>query len=431
MTRYLLLLLISSFIHFAAQGQVAKAEQFAQHLMTEQLQKAYAMCGYDFKTKVRFTKFEAIINQADSQLGKLKSWRNIRKEENGRYTAYRLESTFENGIYDLVILFSVSEKVVSFTVQPFRKEALSYDKPAYAAKTPRAVPLDIYVERYNIKLPGTLIYPEKAPKAVVVFVHGSGPNDRDATIGPNKLFKDLALGLASNGIASYRYDKRSFISKAAETCNTIDKEVTEDALSAVKLLAEQAELKNVPIYIIGHSLGGMMAPRIAHKSNQVKGIVLLGANAYPLQDLLLEQYAYLISLGKEGLQASFEQLKEKIARLKQPILDKKLQANQLPLGLPVSYWQSILDYDQVATAKALDNTRILVLNGKRDYQVSLRNFDLWQASLGTKATFKAFDRLNHLFIAGEGQPNPQEYATPGHVSKSVLDSISTWIEGGQ
>ncbi|MDZ7606573.1 MAG: hypothetical protein U5K79_13515 [Cyclobacteriaceae bacterium] len=46
---------------------------------------------------------------------------------------------------------------------------------------------------------------------IVLFVHGSGPNDRDETIGPNKPFRDIAYGLAEKGIASLRYDKRTFV----------------------------------------------------------------------------------------------------------------------------------------------------------------------------------------------------------------------------
>ena len=84
-----------------------------------------------------------------------------------------------------------------------------YTVPAYVDQT-KFEEKDVVVGTGEWQLPGTLTLPKgNGPFAAVVLVHGSGPNDRDETIGPNKPFKDLAWGLASQGIAVLRYDKRT------------------------------------------------------------------------------------------------------------------------------------------------------------------------------------------------------------------------------
>ena len=59
-----------------------------------------------------------------------------------------------------------------------------------------------------LAVPGTLSLPHQSePRAAVVLLAGSGPMDRDETIGRNKPSKDLAWGLASRGVAVLPFDK--------------------------------------------------------------------------------------------------------------------------------------------------------------------------------------------------------------------------------
>ena len=95
-----------------------------------------------------------------------------------------------------------------------------------------------------VSLPGTLSMPAgDGPFPGVVLVHGSGPQDRDETIGGFRPFQDLAQGLASRGIAVLRYDKRTKVYQkelAGTRDLTIRQEVIDDALAAVKLLRADA-----------------------------------------------------------------------------------------------------------------------------------------------------------------------------------------------
>ena len=124
-------------------------------------------------------------------------------------------------------------------------------------------------------LPGTLTLPAgNGPFPAVLLVAGSGPMDRDETIGPNKPFRDLARGFAAAGIASLRYDKRT-LAYGAQMANkpiTVDDEVTDDAVTALRLLGQQPQIDPHRLFVLGHSLGGLMVPRIAQRLVERGGI---------------------------------------------------------------------------------------------------------------------------------------------------------------
>src|SRR5690606_19348563 len=127
-------------------------------------------------------------------------------------------------------------------------------------------------------LPGTLALPKgKAPGAgfpAVVLVHGSGPQDRDETVGANRPFLDIARGLAAQGIAVLRYDKRTQARPQdfAAGDYTVDDETTNDAITAVAALGAAEGIDPDRIHVLGHSQGAMLAPRIAAHSGHVAGL---------------------------------------------------------------------------------------------------------------------------------------------------------------
>jgi len=178
---------------------------------------------------------------------------------------------------------------------------------------------DVTVGEGEWKLPGTLTVPVGAgPFPAVVLVHGSGPNDRDETVGGAKVFKDLAEGLASRGIVVLRYEKRTlqYRARIAAIKNyTVQDETVEDAVSALATVRAQAEVNGSRVFIIGHSLGGYVAPRIAEQDGKLAGIVLMAGNARPLEDLLVDQVTYMGITGKQlenakAIQANVKKLEK-------------------------------------------------------------------------------------------------------------------------
>jgi dienelactone hydrolase len=268
-----------------------------------------------------------------------------------------------------------------------------------------------------------------------VLVHGSGPGDRDETIGPNKPFKDLAWGLASRGAAVLRYDKRTKVhpGKAIALLSTftVKDEYIEDALEAVTQLRLTAQINAGRIFVLGHSQGGSVLPRIGKADPHLAGLIILAGGARKLEDTYLDQMTYIFSLGggpTEEQQKQLEQIRAQVARVKH-LRETPAAPADLPLGVPAAYWLDLQDYDPPAVAKTLSQP-MLILQGGRDYQVTREDFRRWQDALSFRreATFKVYPKLNHLFIEGEGQITPAEYQTPGHISQQVIEDIANWIQ---
>jgi hypothetical protein len=293
---------------------------------------------------------------------------------------------------------------------------------------------EVTVQTGRWEMGGTLLTPASADLVpAVVIVHGSGPNDRDGTVnGVNKAYRDLAQGLASNGIAVLRYDKRTFVygedSADDITQLTMDDETIDDALSAVALLRTIPEIDPARIYVLGHSLGGMVAPRIAERDGQLAGIIIMAGNSRSLIDVALAQMDYLQPLPINAA----PQAQETINRMRTELLAIKdltpdSDPNLVLFGANLPYWLDMMAYDQVATAQNLA-IPTLILQGERDYQVTMEDFALWQSSLDPSyATFISYPALNHLFLVGEGQSTPAEYTTQGYIPQEVIDDIVAWL----
>ena len=286
-------------------------------------------------------------------------------------------------------------------------------------------------------LPGTLTLPagKTGPLPAVVLVHGSGPNDRDETVLANKPFRDLAWRLAPKGIAVLRYEKRTREHAARIVASdlsqfTAKEETIDDALGAAAQLRQTAGIEPKRIFVLGHSLGGMLAPRIGQADPQLAGLIILAGPTRPLEDLMVEQTRYLLTNGgkpSEADQARLNKLVGEAAQVK-TLTAADASSPELLLQAPPRYWLDLREHDPLAAAQTL-RMPLLILQGGRDYQVARTDFAGWQKALGAQpgVTFKRYPGLNHLFMAGEGQSTPAEYERPGHVAAGVTDDIAEWI----
>jgi dienelactone hydrolase len=396
------------------------------------LQRAqYDSCQTMFDTvvsnKINADMMRQIWESMPRFMGEYQSYGEIRTEKKDSMEIVSVRCAFAKTKMDLQLSFNKHQKIVGIFFLP-PKNTAAYNAPEYS-KPHKFYESKVVVKSGKYELPGVLCIPNNVKNPpVAILLAGSGPNDKDESIGPNKLLKDMALGLASNGIASIRYDKRTLTygkDMAAQTDFGINEEVIEDALSAVEMIRKNPLTKDSKIYIIGHSLGAMCAPLVASKA-KVNGIVMMAGNARPLEDLIVEQYQYLYG-GEDN--AEVKKIAEKAAVIKNAKALKAAKSEALPLNLPSPYWQSLAAYKQVETAKKLKQA-ILVLQGERDYQVTMTDFDLWKKALGdnTKNTFISYPKLNHLFLKGEGKSMPAEYDQQGNVEENVITDISTWIK---
>ncbi len=184
---------------------------------------------------------------------------------------------FERATVDVQFAFDSSGRISGLAFRP-GASAVSYSPPPYATASAFAE-MEKTIGSGEWTLPATLSLPAGARSAAaVVLVHGSGPGDRDSTIGSNKPFKDLAAGLASRGIAVLRYDKRTRVhpaKMAGRADFTVQREVIEDVLEAVKALRTEPGIDPARIFVLGHSLGGMLAPRIWLADPAIAGVIVL------------------------------------------------------------------------------------------------------------------------------------------------------------
>jgi uncharacterized protein len=274
------------------------------------------------------------------------------------------------------------------------------------------------------KLQGTVTVPNgSGPFPAVLMVHGYGPNDRDESVSGTKMFRDLAYGLASRGIASLRYEKRTrtYTAKMASMSYTADDEVIEDAVKAIAVLRGQPEVNGSKIFAIGHDFGGYLLPRVAEEDGKLAGLVLMASSARPLEDLILEQ------VEKRNVPpAQLAAAKNQVAKIKK--LEAADEDAPRMLGLPVAYWVDLKGYDAPGALKKT-GIPVLVLQGERDFQTSMTDFGIWkQAATSKGSAAQSFPSLNHLFVTGEGPSTEAEYKKPGHVAPEIIDVIAKFVQ---
>jgi dienelactone hydrolase len=378
---------------------------------------------------------ETTWNAVVGQVGAFQKQLGTQTQQVGGYTVVVITLQFERATLDAQISVDTSGQVAGFYIKPGASTAPStYEPPAYADLNAFEEQDVVLNKGSEWELPGTLTVPKgDGPFPAVVLVQGSGPNDRDETIGPNKPFRDLAWGLASQGIAVLRYDKRTLVygqKIAALDSFTVNDETVDDAVAAVELLRQTAKIDPARVFVLGHSLGGYLAPRIAQRDPAIAGIIILAGNTRSLEDLVLEQTRYLLSLDGSLSEADQQQI---------DALEKAVEATRhaqpgddpstLLFNAPPAYWIDLNAYNPVAVAQQLTQP-MLILQGERDYQVTMADFQGWKDGLGGRdtVTFKSYPDLNHLFISGKGPSSPAEYQTPGHVAGQVIDDIAGWVQ---
>lgn len=267
------------------------------------------------------------------------------------------------------------------------------------------------VKNGTIELPGTLTKAGDKDKPIVVLVHGSGPQDRDETVGPNKPFKDLAVGLAEYGVSSLRYDKRTMLYKGGADTITFREETIDDAAQAVRQLKSEG-YKHV--FVAGHSLGGHCTPFIAQSTKGLAdGFIILSGNVSTLEDAVKAQLKYIGS--QQGLSD---------AQIQQAV-------SQQLTALPERYRQFDRDNSPIKLLKEVlidqPSLRWMVVGGGHDYQVTIVDFSSWQLALMGKATFYFGEKLDHFFRPLESMAKPADYLTEGHMDKDVIKAIAEFV----
>ena len=264
----------------------------------------------------------------------------------------------------------------------------------------------------------------------VVLVHGSGPHDRDETIGPNKPFRDLAHGLATRGVAVLRYEKRTFACDVPRAEWAIDDIIVDDAVNALGVLRDQPEVNPEWTVVAGHSIGATCVPRIAERDGRVAGGALLSGNARPFTEVYPEQVEHIFAV-QGGLSAQEERQLSGVKQMMDAV-ENGAVADSRPIGpLPGIWWKTLSEYDQVATANRID-APLFLAHGGRDFQIPIDPaLSGWREGLDDPDThrFERYPDCSHLFQTGFEPSTTTEYVFPDNVTRALVADLAEWVTG--
>ncbi len=435
-------LILEQSISAGAQDYVALGKELTQDLAARQFDKVVPYFDERVAAALPVTKLSATWDGLLAQVGEFRSVKETREEEQQGYHVVFVTCEFAKATLDAKFVFDAASRVAGFFFVPTRPK-VEWSPPDYVKQGAfHERPVTVGSGRWQ--LPGMVSIPSgSGPFPALVLVHGSGPNDQDETIGANKPFKDLAWGLASRGVVVLRYTKRTLKygkeSGPDPARLTVMDETVDDARAAAALLADLPEVDPKRVYVLGHSLGGTLAPRIAEGDGHVAGIIIMAGSTRPFGEVLVDQVKYLASLHGRPSEAAEKQIQaaEEAARqMENPALKPDATVSVLGSPVPGAYFLDLRNYAAAETAARL-NIPILVLQGERDYQVTRADFEGWKKALAGKprATFILYPGLTHLFMTaaspGTGPGTPADYDHPGHVSEGVITDIAKWLDMNQ
>lgn len=434
MTRVLPILLLTTTTAWAADLK-DDARKFLELCQTAKFDEAHARFGPKMAEALPREKLAELWTNLGGQVGPSISMGEPHEDRVGASRRVTIVCRFKPMTLEALLSFDPDGKIEGFFLSSPAAPVMPKAEPPYVDRG-KYTEEDVVVGAEDWPLPGTLARPKGVDSPpLVVLIQGSGPHDRDETIGPNAPFRDLAHGLASRGVAVLRYEKRTRAHKArysdpkAGAAVVVQDEVIDDALAAVARARTWKGIDPNRIFILGHSLGATSAPMIAEQDGKLAGVILLAASARPSADVVREQSDYVRKVDPvraKGLDLLDAKLDEHLTALKAGTLtdDDKV------LGAAVRYWKSM---DAARPAQKLaeqPNLPALILQGGRDYQVTEADLEVFRQALPNRpnVTIKLYSDLNHAFMKGEGKAVPSEYDKPGFVDLKVVEDVAAWVE---
>lgn len=281
---------------------------------------------------------------------------------------------------------------------------------------------------------GTFSYPDKeGPFPLVFMIHGAGSIDRDHSIPLtedyidcifpelyNQLvtpFKDIEEQLVKNGIAVYRFDKRTHLYDNSPELRPGT--FIKDAVNGLKRLKEEAIIDDENLFVLGFEQGGNFTPHVAQEVENVEGIINLATPARPIDTVAAEQlrwFQFLCENPEEG-----DKLAESFYSKMQQIRKKEAKEDEIFDGHYVPFWEKWIALTDT-TMEDFEHSDIsgLFLSGQTDYHIPLEdNFEQFRANLSPEQyDFFSLEGLNHFFTPFD-QPKAAE---------QVGDTISAWID---
>lgn len=348
---------------------------------------------------------------------------------------YYRQWVFEKNTLQLEFTFGPDKRIASLQVLA-EGAAASYLPPPYDEPSLYRE-FSLPIKHDTIVLPAILTLPAACKRCpLVVLLPDLGPQDKDHSIGPTKMFRDLAVGLAAKGIASYRFDKRTFRYGPEMMADlrllTLETEMLEDVQAALRQLKQVAEIDTNQWHLMGLGLGGLAAGRVARYSPlPVKSFTLIGSSPRPLPDQLFDQILPLLAekSGEADWQPAAKVFAAQVALAKSSRLNHETPADSLPLQLPGPYWKYFLQNDLVNDFWH-SNAAMLVIRGEIDYQSQAADLTAWEGRLAGRGNLRteSLPGLNHLLMpVTKGTPLLAHYQQAAHVDAAFIELLSKFI----
>lgn len=427
---------------------LADADTFLNYMLVGEYGKAYEMCSNDMKIFfVSDEKMGAMWEEILVSVGAYRSHGQPGAAQSAEVMVYTYPAQFETGAYHINISITLDGLIAGLNILPAASNEnnlnaqAKHEGPVASTDLPDGIAeKDIVINKgHEHELYGKLTYPADAGGSfpVVVLVHGSGAHDMDESITfENKPFRDIAYSLPQKGVAVLRYHKVTYAypEDFDQAALTIDMETVNDAVAAKKALLEQAGMDFSGFFVAGHSLGGMMAPRIAQEGDY-DGMILLAGSPRNLIDILYDQNCYLIpisGLPQDQIDAALLEVDRLYAEAKEILqLPISEMEGKTAFGLPAVYLHSIAAPSAEQYIRELDMP-MLILQGGKDFQVYPdKDFVLYEEITRglSNVTMIEYDDLNHLFMPSfMDTPDQSEYKTPAKVDAKVLEDMAEWIQ---
>lgn len=421
------------------------AKEFLDLFQKKEFSKAHTYFDENVKNLMSIDALGQAFNQIETNYGKLDSIGEIGNSSTEGLKIVEIVLHYPKTMLNYRFAFDTDDKIAGLFFIPTYPRSNTSD--VKYIDTTRFTEEDVEFGNPDWTIKGSLCIPKfKKSMYAVVMLSGSGPNNRNSEIGPNAPFLDIAQGLATNGIMTIRFDKRTKIYGKRMIMDstskiTLEEEYYQDADYAIDFLKRYSEYLKVNlkgIIILGHSQGGMVAPYILNNSkykNMISGAILMAAPARPFEDMIYEQIEYIFKLDNlldEKETKELEKLSASIKKVKD--LENNKTATDLPMGLDYHYWKSLSQNNFNENLSKIDKP-IFVLQGGKDYQVTAEDLNIIETILKDKINqkeskfkIKFYENLNHCFMKSEGTPTPDMYMQKNNVNEDVIKDLSTWIK---
>ncbi len=407
-----------------------------------QIGKAYQLFTPELQDQIKKEDLYSLWEQITFLGGELLSIEEVSTEEKNQYVVHTLKLNMAKQNLLFMVTYDEKENIAGFftSIAPIEKEK--------TALPDDVIEIEVTIGNEPWKLPGILTLPKEGKQVpAVVLVHGSGPNDKDETVGALTPFKDIAWELAKEGIASIRYDKRTKvypneILEMEEGKFTVEEETVTDAIEAGKNLKEHSFVDENKMFVIGHSLGAMVAPNITELAKDENvffaGMVLLSGSPKTLTEIQIYQNQFALKqmegqVSEEELEIAKNLITEEIQKYEK-IKKAEKPDNQLVFGLNSNY---ILDLEKRNPVNAIKGLQLptLIIQGGKDFQIPVTlGIEAWQEALEKEnyIEYHLYPELNHNLVEFLGSEEVRytllEYNTPAKVDKNLLADLIKFIK---